>query len=174
MRYIFVLILALAAFSHSASAQAQSKLQSKTTKVDPNAAAVQKAADDWVTAFNNLEWETFRTSFTDDATVFFPFIQVPRRATGRTEVETLFKQFFDAVKKRKSAPPYQNIEPKDVNIQMLGKEAAIFTFHLPGEESFNRRTLVFRKLKGKWLVAHLHASVFTKPKTEQQSAQPKP
>ncbi len=161
MRYIFVLILALAILSHTASAQAQPKTQ----RADPNSLAVQKAADDWVTAFNNLEWETFRNSFTDDATVFFPFVQVPRRATGRAEVETLFKQFFDALRKRKPAPPYQNIDPKDGQIQMLGKDAAIFTFHLPGEESFNRRTLVFRKVKGKWLIAHLHASVFTKPKT---------
>ena len=169
MRYIFVLILALATLSHSVSAQAQPK----TPKANPKSLAVQKAADDWVTAFNNLEWETFRTSFTDDATVFFPFIQVPRRASGRAEVETLFKQFFDALRKRKPAPPYQNLDPKDGQIQMLGKEAAIFTFHLPGEESFNRRTLVFRKEKGKWLIAHLHASVFTKPKTE-PSGTPKP
>ncbi len=167
MRYIFVLILAFASFSQSAFAQAQSETQNKTPKADSNSLAVQKAADDWIAAFNNLEWETFRNSFTDDATVFFPFIQVPRRASGRAEVETLFKQFFDALRKRKPAPPYQNLDPKDGQIQMLGKDAAIFTFHLPGEESFNRRTLVFRKEKGKWLIAHLHASVFTKPKTEQ-------
>lgn len=173
MCYIFVLILALATSSYSAFGQAQPKIPGETPKANRNSQAVQKAAGNWVAAFNNLEWETFRTSFTDDATVFFPFIQVPRRATGRAEVETLFKQFFDALRKRKPAPPYQNIEPKDVHIQMLGKEAAIFTFHLPGEENFNRRTLVFRKLKGKWLIAHLHASVFTKPKTE-QPAQSKP
>ena len=166
MRYIFVLILALTVLSQSASAQAQPETQSKAPKADPNSLAVQKAADDWIVAFNNLEWETFRNSFTDDATVFFPFIQVPRRATGRADVETLFKQFFDAAIKRKAAPPYQNIQPKDAHIQMLDKEAAIFTFHLPGDESFNRRTLVFQKQKGKWLIAHLHASVFTKPKTE--------
>jgi len=167
MRYIFVLILALAFFSHSASAQAQSETQSKTPKANPDSPAVQKAADDFIVAFNNLEWETFRNSFTDNATVFFPFIQVPRRANGRAEVESLFKQFFDAVRKRKSKPPYQNIDPKDTHIQMLDKEAAIFTFHLPGDESFNRRTLVFQKQKGKWLIAHMHASVFVKPKPEQ-------
>jgi ketosteroid isomerase-like protein len=160
----FVLTIILAALSHSA--QAQSGTQSKTPKANPDSPAVQKAADDWIGAFNNLEWENFRNSFSDDATVFLPFIQAPRRATGRAEVEALFKQFFDALRKRKPAPPYQNIQPKDAHIQMLDKDAAIFTFHLPGDESFNRRTLVFQKQKGKWLIAHLHASVFVKPKTE--------
>lgn len=164
----FVLIIILATLSHSA--QAQSRTQSKTPKANPDSPAVQKAADDWIVAFNNLEWENFRNSFSDDATVFFPFIQAPRRATGRAEVEALFKQFFDALRKRKPAPPYQNIQPKDVHIQMLDKDAAIFTFHLPGDEFFNRRTLVFQKQKGKWLIAHLHASVFVKPKTEPSEA----
>ena len=172
MRNIFVLIFALATLSNLASAQTQSDIQSKTP-VDKDSLAVQKAADDWVTSFNNLEWEKFRGSFSDDVSVFFPFIQAPRRATGRVEVETLFKQFFDAVRKRKPGPPYQSINPKDVHIQLLNKDAAIFTFHLPGDESFNRRTLVFKKKEGKWLIAHLHASVFSKPKTE-QIEQPKP
>jgi len=168
MRYVFILTFALGFFSHSSvAAQAQSEIQSKASKADSNSMAVQNAADVWVAAFNNLEWETFRNSFSDDATVFFPFVQVPRRATGRAEVESLFKQFFDAARKRKSSPPYQNIDPKDAHIQMLDKDAAIFTFHLPGDESFNRRTLVFQKQKGKWLIAHLHASVFVKPKAEQ-------
>lgn len=160
MRYIIVILLALAALL---SCSTQSLAQNKTSKTNSDSLAVQKAADDFIVAFNNLEWETFRTSFSDDATVFFPFIQVPRRANGRAEVETLFKSFFDGLRKRKPNPPYQNIQPKDVQIQML-KDVAILTFHLPGDESFGRRTLVFRKHKGKCLIEHLHASVFLKPK----------
>ncbi|MCP9493239.1 MAG: nuclear transport factor 2 family protein [Pyrinomonadaceae bacterium MAG19_C2-C3] len=115
-------------------------------------------------AFNNLEWEKFRNSFSDDATVFFPFHQAPRLRNGRYEVEDVFKSFFDELRKRKPSPPYQNIQPKDVQIQMLDKDAAILTFHLGGDDPVGRRTLVFRKQKGKWLIAHLHASVISKPK----------
>ncbi len=71
---------------------------------------------------------------------------------------------FDALRKRKPNPPYQNIQPKDVEIQMFEKGAAILTFHLPGDETFGRRTFGFQKQKGKWLIAHLHASIFVKQK----------
>lgn len=44
--------------------------------------------------FNNFEWEAFRKSFSEDATVFFPFWQIPLPASGRTEVEAVCKIFF--------------------------------------------------------------------------------
>ncbi len=161
MRYIIVILLALAVLLDCCSNE--SLAQSKKSKANADSLAVQKAADDFIVAFNNLEWEKFRNSFSNDATVFFPFIQAPHRANERAEVEPLFKQVFDGLRKRKPNPPYQNIQPKDVQIQML-KDVAILTFHLPGDDTFGRRTLVFRKQKGNWLIAHLHASIFVKPK----------
>jgi len=102
--------------------------------------------------------------FSDDATVFFPFSQVPRLANGRAEVEAVFKFFFDEVRKRKPSPPYQNIEAKDMKIQMLG-DVSIVTFHLGGGDPVGRRTVIFqKKKKGEWLIAHLHASSIAKPK----------
>jgi len=160
MRYIIVILLAAAALLNCPT---QSLAQNKTSKPNSDSLAVQKAAEDFIVAFNNLEWEKFRNSFSNDATVFFPFIQAPHRANGRAEVEPLFKQVFDGLRKRKPNPPYQNIQPKDVQIQML-KDVAILTFHLPGDDTFGRRTFVFRKQNGKWLIAHLHASIFVKPK----------
>lgn len=124
---------------------------------------IQGAVDAFIGAFNNLEWERFRRGFSDDATVFFPFSQVPRRASGRAEVEGVFKPFFDDLRKRRSGPPYQNLVPQEVLIQMLG-DAAVVTFHLGGNDSVSRRTLVFQKQKGKWLITHLNASNVAKPK----------
>ncbi|MGI8836148.1 MAG: YybH family protein [Pyrinomonadaceae bacterium] len=163
MRYIIVIFLALASLSHSAYAQRQTSSQNRTSRADSDSLAVQKAAEEFIKAFNNLEWGKFRNSFSDDVTVFFPFNQDPRRANGRAEVETSFKSGFDELRKRKPNPPYLNIQPKDVQIQML-KDTAILTFHLPGEDTFGRRTLVFQKQKGKWLIVHLHASIISKPK----------
>ncbi len=163
MRYIIVLFLALAVLSHSAYAERQTSTQNKTSRADADSLAVQKAAEDFIEAFNNLDWEKFSRSFSDDATVFFPFSQVPRRANGRTEVEAVFKSFFDELRKRKPGPPYQNIVPKDVNVQVL-KDAAIVTFHLGVDDPLGRRTVVFQKQKGKWLIVHLHASIISKPK----------
>lgn len=163
MRYIIVLFLALASVNQSAYAQSQTLAQTRTSSADSDSPDVQKAVEAFIEAFNNLDWERFRVGFTDDATVFFPFPQVPRRATGRAEVEAVFKRFFDAGRKQKPNPPYLNIQPKDVKIQRL-QDAAIVTFHLEGEEAVGRRTLVFQKQGGKWLIAHLSASSVAKPK----------
>jgi hypothetical protein len=54
--------------------------------------------------------------------------------------------------------------PKDLLIQMLGANAAIVTFHLEGENILRRRTFVLQKIKGKWLIVHLHASGIELPK----------
>lgn len=165
MPYIVVIVLslALAPFSGSASAKRQTSAQTRTSRADSDSPDVQKAVDAFIEAFNNLDWENFRLSFADDATVFFPFPQAPRRANGRAEVEAVFKPFFDAGRKQKPNPPYLNIEPKDVRIQGL-KDVAIVTFHLEGGDAVGRRTVVFQKQKGKWLIVHLNASSIAKPK----------
>lgn len=162
MKYVIVILIALTSVAHSAYAVRQPSPVA-TSAVVSESPDVQKAVDAFIEAFNNLDWEKFRLSFTDDATVFFPFPQVPRRATGRAEVEDVFKRFFDAARKQKPGPPYLNIEPKDVKIQRL-KDAAIVTFHLGGEEAVGRRTVVFQKQGKRWLIAHLSASSMTKPK----------
>ena len=127
---------------------------------------VQEAAETFIEAFNNLDWERFRHSFSAGATVFFPFQGVPRRVNGKDEIETVFKSFFDDVRKQKSAPPYLNIDPKEMKIQML-RDSAVVTFHLRNNDSLGRRTVIFQKQKGIWLIVHLHASNVVVSKLEQ-------
>jgi hypothetical protein len=67
---------------------------------------VQKAAETFIEAFNNLDWDRFRHNFSAGATVFFPFQGVPRRVNGKDKVEAVFKSFFDDVRKQKSDQPY--------------------------------------------------------------------
>ena len=163
MWFKFIISLALVFLTGSFSAEQQSFAQAKRSHAEADSQAVQRAVEAFIGAFNNLDWERFRHSFSDDATVFFPFQNVPRRASGRDEIEVVFKPFFDDMRKRKPNPPYLNIDPKDVQTQMLGK-VAIVTFHLAGNDSLGRRTVVFQKQKGKWLIVHLHASIIAKPK----------
>ncbi len=137
--------------------------QKRTSIANSDSLAVQRAAAAFIEAFNNLDWERFRHSFSDEATMFFPSQSNPRRANGRDEIEAVFKPYFDEIRKRKPNPPYLNIEPKDLKIQML-RDVAIVSFHLGGDDSVGRRTVVFQKQKGKWLIVHLHASVIAKPK----------
>ena len=142
-----------------------SPAQNRTSTANSDSLAIQRAAAAFIEAFNNLDWERFRYCFSDDATIFFPSRSgdSPHRANGRDEIEARFKPGFDEIRKSKPNPPYLNIEPKDLKIQML-RDGAIVTFHLDGDDSVGRRTVVFQKRKGKWLIVHLHASIIAKPK----------
>ena len=138
-----------------------------------DSASAHRAAVGFVAAFDSLQWDRFRGYFADDVTMFFPFAQVPRRADGRAAVEAVFQQFFDAqraARTRAGRPMVQGLAPRDLALQMLGRDAAVLTFHL-GEQSPARRSVVFRRAQGdEWRVAHWHAS--PTPAAPQPASQP--
>ena len=118
---------------------------------------VQSTLARFVKAFDNLDWETFRASFEDDATVFYPR-GTPDRASGRTEFEQTFKTVFDQIRAGRTTGPYMDIQPRNLKIQMLGN-VAIVTFHLDDRPGFvNRRTIVLHRSTSGWKIVHLHAS----------------
>jgi ketosteroid isomerase-like protein len=119
--------------------------------------AVMKAVDKFVTAFNNFDWTTFKGSFTDDASIFYPFWNQSRRIQGRRDIETAWMTIFPEFGAPNNTRKLQ-ISPKDVNLQIYGKTALV-TFHLgDGATSLSRRTLVMVKKKQIWKITHLHAS----------------
>jgi ketosteroid isomerase-like protein len=120
----------------------------------------------FVEAFDNLDWESFRLAFDDNATVFYPRA-IPDRATGRPEFERSFKVVFEQIRNGRTTPPYMDIQPKDMKIQMFGN-VAIATFHLDDRPGFlNRRTIVLNKTPVGWKIVHLHASEVAKPQSGQ-------
>jgi ketosteroid isomerase-like protein len=111
----------------------------------------------FVQAFDDLDWETFRLTFDDNATVFYPRA-FPERANGRDEFEKTFKTVFEQIRSGKTAAPYMDIQPKEMRIQFFGN-VAIATFHLDDRAGFlNRRTIVLNKGETGWKIVHLHAS----------------
>jgi ketosteroid isomerase-like protein len=121
-------------------------------------AEVQVAFKQFARAFEDLDWEKFRTSFADDATVFFPR-GVPERADGRAHYEANFKAVFEQLRKGKTSPPYHLIRPINLETQLLGNDVAIITFHLDDRPGMlNRRTIVFNREPDGWKIVHLHAS----------------
>ena len=144
------LTLALLFLLGSVSLFAQEKHVSADTEV-------RDALTKFVYAFDNLDWESFRLAFDDDATVFYPRA-FPERANGRAEFEKTFKMFFHQIRSGKTTAPYMDIQPKDMNIQVFG-DTAVATFHLDDRAGFlNRRTFVLNKTKAGWKIVHLHAS----------------
>jgi len=118
---------------------------------------VQKTLAGFIQAFDNLEWDKFRSFFADDATVFFPR-QIPERAQGRAEFESGFRKVFDQIRDGREKAPYMHIQPRGLHIQFAG-ETAIVTFQLDDRPGLlNRRTIVLVKFGSEWKIVHLHAS----------------
>ncbi len=55
---------------------------------------VLQAATEFVNAFNTFNWDKFRNSFTEDATMFHPFWEQAKRRTGRKEIEDTWLEVF--------------------------------------------------------------------------------
>jgi uncharacterized protein (TIGR02246 family) len=118
---------------------------------------VRRTLTKFLTAFANLDWDAFRNFFADDATVYFPS-QRANRATGRAEIEATFRQVFERIRATKTAPPYLNLDPADLDVQLF-RDSAVATFHLNDMPNvIGRRTVVLEKRAGEWKIVHLHAS----------------
>lgn len=118
---------------------------------------VTKATQNFVKAFINFDWKSFRNSFSSDATIFFPSWEKGKRRIGQKEIEEtwleIFPEFIDSTKKFDL-----KIDPKNIFMQLYGN-TAIVSFHLtPADNYLSRRTLVFIKANEKWKIVHLHAS----------------
>ena len=126
-------------------------------KPQPAELAIQQALASFIHAFDNLDWETFRLAFDDNATVFYPR-GFPDRATGRDTFEEKVKVVFQQIRNGKTKAPFMDIQPKDPHVQLFG-DMAIVTFHLDDRAGFlNRRTIVLHQTTSGWKIIHLHAS----------------
>jgi len=132
--------------------------QTNTAKANPEA-EVRQAAEKFLEALANFDSKKFRLSFVEDATFFHPGADNfdPSRVNGRDAIVALFERRLKD-RPREKGPPSLNRGPKELKIQMLGDAAAVATFHLGDEKTLGRRTLVFQRQQGAWLIAHIHAS----------------
>lgn len=150
MRWIVTVGLALTSFCLPAYGQPASETEVRAT------------LNNFIQAFDNLEWDAFRMAFDDNATVFYPRA-FPQRANGRAEYEQTLKKVFEQIRGNKTKPPYMDIQPRELKIQMF-RDVAIVTFHLDDRPGFlNRRTIVLHKTPAGWKIVHLHASEVSLP-----------
>ena len=134
-------------------------LESPHRKPDSSqsSAEVRAAAQRFLVAFDNLEWDAFKASWAASPSVFFPFSDRPRRVTGRTEVERVFAAFFEEVRASTPGPPYLHLKPHELQVQTFG-DSALVTFMLIRNQRVSRRSLLFVREEGAWKLVHLHAS----------------
>jgi ketosteroid isomerase-like protein len=143
-----------------------------------DSAAAHAAAAGFITAFDSLQWERFRSYLAEDMTMFFPFPQIPGRVDGRDSVEAIFGMFMRGQREsreRAGRPMVQGLTPRDLRVQMAGPHAAVATFHLgpEGGPPQARRSVIFaRTATGEWKVVHWHASSPPPRPTPQPSPPP--
>jgi ketosteroid isomerase-like protein len=156
MNYFFKISLVVLLASSVFSTHAQ-KSDSTDVKV---------SVEKFLQSFNSLQWEPFRKSFVDDATIFFPEWEQASRRIGQEEIEKTWLELFPEFKDPNNTLKL-GITPRDVRIQVY-EQTAIVTFHLGnGEKYLSRRTLVMVKQKEEWKIAHLHASTLFPPEHKQ-------
>lgn len=149
--------------------------QAATTPATPVAqsaadAPVRAAVAEFVNALNAFDAERLGRSFAEDITAFFPGLPFPAaRIEGRANVQSAFSQLFAQLRQRGTRGG--NLQPRGQSVQLYG-DVAVATFHLVGQQDVGRRTLVLRRVAGRWLIVHMHSSVA--PMQQRPAAAPAP
>ena len=117
---------------------------------------IQVAAEYFLCALDNLDWEQFVACWSSDPSAFYPGDDT--RVDGRTAVLTRFRTMFDQIPLRAPGPPYLHLKPRNLRINRYG-DAGLVTFMLPDRPGPTPlRSLFFIRESGAWKLAHLHAT----------------
>jgi ketosteroid isomerase-like protein len=115
----------------------------------------------FIQAFDNLDRDRFADYFADSATLFQPR-RFGSRAENKEEILSQFREIFETIRGKQTQPPYMEIQPRNLRIQMLADRVAIVTFHLDDRPGvLGRRTMIWEREKNGWKIVHIHASEVT-------------
>ncbi len=145
-------LLALAVVSTPGLAQPAA---ARTAPAPPQAGSAEAAVGEFIAALNAMDAARLGRLFAEDATIFFPSAPFPLRRLGKAEAVRYFARLFEALRARGAR--LSDIVPRELHVQLYG-DAAVASFHLTGGQELGRRTLVLRRLGGRWLIVHLHSS----------------
>ena len=142
------LIATLLLLVHSLTAQ------TPTSRTEES--AVRTFLAEFISAFDNLEWDKFRNSFTDDATVFYPR-GAANRADGRAQHEAHFRLVFEQIRAGRTSGPYgaPTARPASPNHRQCGHRDVSAGRPARVRQSPNPG---FEQGWGVWKIAHLQIS----------------
>jgi ketosteroid isomerase-like protein len=150
-----------------AAGQAQMPATSAQGSTVESVEGLRQATARLLRALDDLDWEAFRAAWAQQPTAFLPFEDTPDRVSGRQDFESRWRRFFDETRATRSAPPYLNLKPLNVQTERYGGVGLVtFTLELTigGRRlPLQRRTLVFILEGDAWKVVHMHASGASQP-----------
>lgn len=116
-------------------------------------ASVREAMNGFMAALNALDAERMAAYFADDVTAFVPTAQ-PDRVDGKPAVVEIFRKYVETTRQNTART---GLVPEDLAVN-TGGDLGIATFNIRKEGIVLRRTFVFQKRGGRWLIVHFHAS----------------
>jgi ketosteroid isomerase-like protein len=148
-----------------AMATSQAMLAQEQRSANPKTASAEEALSAFVTAFDNLDWQAFRTCFSTTATIFHPAAPNTKLIDSPEQFEKAWLGVFERIKKSsgRTSPPYMSLHPLDLRVERLSEDVVLITFHLVDGGTVCRRTLVFKREPDGWKIVHIHASNITEP-----------
>ena len=156
-KHIVVGVLAIATL--------QAVVAQEQRSANPKTASVEEALSAFVAAFDNLDWQAFRTCFSTTATIFHPAAPNTKLIDSPDQFEKAWLGVFERIKKSsgRSSPPYMSLHPLDLRVEKLSEDVVLVTFHLVDGGTVSWRTLVFKREPDGWKIVHIHASNITAP-----------
>jgi ketosteroid isomerase-like protein len=139
------------------------------SQAPPATAEIEDTLKEFIAALNDVDWPAFRKCWTDNPVVFHS--TMAHRIDDPKVFDESWQVTFENIKKQAVArgatqPPYINLQPRDLRIDVVSQEVAIATFHLESGGTVGRRTAVFLKTSAGWKIAHFHASNIAAPKAQ--------
>ncbi len=116
-------------------------------------AQLRRAMQGFMGALNALDAKGMSAYFADDITAFVPTAQSDR-ANGKGAVDRIFSAF---VEKAKPTTPRLSLVPEAMQID-ASPTLGVVNFQIHEPTTVRRRTFVWRKVDGRWLISHFHAS----------------
>lgn len=95
--------------------------------------------------------------WSEDSSMFFPFLNSPRLAIGKAAILARFTALFAKFKAGGAEPPYVGFTFDDVRVDILG-DAALCSLSYPVKGLVARRSLVLVREKADWRIKHVHGS----------------
>ena len=109
----------------------------------------------FLAALNRLDTVAMSAWFADDISAFVPTARADR-VEGKAAVARIFEEFAAAARARGD---HLAISPERLSVQAAGDAGfASFTVRDSAAGTLSRRTFIFRRSGGRWLVVHFHAS----------------
>lgn len=118
-------------------------------------AGVRASMERFLMALNQLDTAAMSASFADDISAFVPTARADR-VEGKAAVSRIFEAFAIDARTRGDR---LDIRPEGLRVQAAGDAGfASFAARDTVAGTLSRRTFIFRRTSGRWLIVHFHAS----------------